>query len=120
MDTAEPFASQWQNLKEKRQQIIDKTDQLKRKLGSLLTEPAMRQLIEEKAQIKEKIPELSDKVEMHKSKIENKLYFIKRRRRAVSDKRIQQEFSALVNKYRYRMERLKKLGAPEIIHQAGL
>src|SRR3989344_3320546 len=117
MDTAEQFSLQWKKLMEERQQIVDEADQLKQKLGSLTVEPTMRQLIEEKSMIKKKIPELNEKIKMHRNNIEGRTSFLEYRHSAMSDKLIRQKFIARVNQSRGRLERLKKLGAPEVIMQ---
>ncbi len=110
MNTAELFASEWQSLREQRQQLLNEADQLKRRLNNHPAEPSIGQLLEEKNQLKKKAVELKNEVEIYKSAIQGRLYALERRRRAVTDKRILQELATILENSRKRLRSYIKSG----------
>lgn len=115
MNATELFASEWQSLNEKRQQLVSEVGQLKRKLNSLTTELEMSQLFEEKVQLRKKVPGLRDRVKFHKNESQHRQGFLERLRLALTDKQIQQELATQLKNRRNRLARLKKLAAPNVV-----
>lgn len=117
MDTAKLLASEWQSLKNQRQQLLEEGNQFKRKLNNLSAEPNIGQLLEEKSQLKKKAKTLEKKVGYHERMIKNQLNFIESRRRAENDKRLSQMQQRARDHLASLTAPLKKEKLPEAIMQ---
>jgi hypothetical protein len=115
MIATELFASEWRILQEKRQQLVSDSEELKRRLISVTSEPEMKKLLEEKDRIKKEIPEIRKEIERHGMVILGRQNFLDRRRKAVTDKRLQKEFTERLRTYQQRLPKLEKLDAPRAI-----
>ena len=119
MDCAEQFASEWQRLKEMREQLVRETDRLAKKRASLSQEPEMLKLLQEKRELKKEVPDLNLDVRVHSCDIEGRRNNLEKRRRATTDERVQRELATKLKNHRNRLARLEELKVPEVILEKG-
>ncbi len=107
------FASEWQILQENRQKLNEQIAQLKRALNNFTQEPEIKQLLEERELLYDKVREVKDKIQHHKHNISSMQELVKQRKWATTDDKMQANLDTLIERRKICKAQLIETGAPK-------
>lgn len=115
METAQLFASQWDELKKRRQEIAYLLSKLKVEIDNLSSSSIVEPLFEEKIQLEKCVKKMQKTISDHKYVIDGKRLFLKKRRLLGDNVKNPKHLDEILYNRRERLDQFNAMGTPQLI-----